>query len=138
MIHLLLTIVLASPAPKTPPAPEPIVGTWRLIDQVCGGRSVPLPAAGRVVEFTSNGRQTSRDGEVFDDVWTYRFVPGDRNAIDLFPPRDHEALAAAHSAIYRIDGDRMTICVHVGGKRPTAFHTSDDSKLWLLTYTRQK
>jgi uncharacterized protein (TIGR03067 family) len=42
-------------------------------------------------------------------------------------------------AIYKIDGDTVTICYQLGGSdRPTAFESKPDTKLFLAVYKREK
>jgi uncharacterized protein (TIGR03067 family) len=42
-------------------------------------------------------------------------------------------------AIYKIDGDTVTICYQLGGgDRPTAFESKPDTKLFLAVYKREK
>ena len=42
-------------------------------------------------------------------------------------------------AIYELDGDTLRICYDLGGKgRPTKFETKADTKLFLVTYKREK
>jgi uncharacterized protein (TIGR03067 family) len=70
----------------------------------------------------------------FTVTWTYRLEPGQEpKAIDFI-----RAPGDALPGIYRLDGDRLQLCLSVGGNRPTDFIRKPDPQLWLYELHRME
>jgi uncharacterized protein (TIGR03067 family) len=139
---ILAAVTAAAPGLKDPPSKGPdIAGEWECLERLIGGRPDPelrtqpaqfTLAAGRWVSRTPGG-------------------PGNEAVLDLDPRAEPPALTvyaaddpgrargATLTAIYRLDGDTLTICYVLGrGPRPTDFESKAGTEIRLMTLRRVK
>ena len=116
---------------------ERIQGSWVLTSSQTAGETVPADSLkARDVRMVFEGdRVIARMGEMSVTLGTFVLDPSksprayDRVSSDGTPRR----------GIYRLEGDRLTICIAgLGKERPTAFATKRGDGLTLLVYTREK
>ena len=138
-IVLGLALALGAPGPKDPPKKDPPgpVGRWSL--QSASFAGIPLPDMNLTLTFTADGRYESKtpEGEVRSS--------GSFTADPKKQPAELDMTEAAQPApmpapaIYRIEGDTLTICTAVGGKeRPTSFDAKAGPNTALLVLKRIK
>jgi uncharacterized protein (TIGR03067 family) len=136
---LLLALAVGAPGPKEAPPKDPpsLVGEWALTSRVVGGKP-EAPSPGSSVTFTADGRVRLREGRAERaEQATYTADPKKTPAeLDIVPPaRANEPVL---KAIYKVDGDTLTICFGGGGDRPTAFESPAGAGVMLVTFTRAK
>jgi uncharacterized protein (TIGR03067 family) len=134
-----LAVSLAAPGAKDKKdAPAGVVGTWKLERSTLNGN--PLPARDLTVTYASDGKFEERRGEKIRQG-TYTTDPKkDPAELDLKEePSDAVAppASAAWPAIYKIDGDTMTVCVSDDSKRPKTFDPTPGSGLIVSVFKRQ-
>ena len=133
-----LALTLAAPAPKDPPKKDPPgpIGRWALQSASLAG--VPLPDMKLTLTFTADGRYESKtpEGEV-KSSGTFAADPKKQPAeIDMTEAA--RPVPTATPAIYRIEGDTLTICTTIGNERPTAFDAKAGANNVLLVFKRLK
>lgn len=154
-IYLGLAMTLGAPALKEAPKKDPgIVGVWTVESTSLGGKAGIKPPAEMRYEFTADGKWTiHREGAGGIAKPVPRYIKLDTKSdpakIDMLTP-DAPAAGAPPVAgpakgsnremlgIYKIDGDTLTLCVSVGGERPTTFEPNDNGRLVLLVLKRVK
>jgi RNA polymerase sigma factor (sigma-70 family) len=105
-------------------------GSWAIVTAEAGGHKASedeVKKIGLALDFAGDKvRLEQGDGS---EVATFRLDPTkDPKAIDLILGKTE-----VHRGIYRLDGDRLTICKsHPPGERPTEFATKADSKFPML------
>jgi uncharacterized protein (TIGR03067 family) len=136
MLGAVLTV--GAPGEKDKKEAPSIVGEWNGEKAVRGGQEMPIPEAGITVTFTADGKlKVTEGGKEKEEHGTYKLdakkTPGE---IDITPPKED----GTHLAIFKIDGDTLTICLSDKGstERPTKFESPDGSKIMLLTLKRAK
>jgi RNA polymerase sigma factor (sigma-70 family) len=125
-IAVLLLLLRRPPLPPPPPPPltdrARLQGAWQVLSMDKAGLVLQNPG----VRFTFAGDQGSLVVPGVPTLpWSYTLDPSQEpKAIDF-------AVATGTArGIYRLDGDRLTLCVNhdpASGKRPTAFQTSPDT-----------
>ena len=136
MTPLLLGLALAFAAPglKDPPpkGPPPLVGEWAVQGIIVDGTPKPLPS-GTTWTFTADGKAALRVGRAkAADEGTYTTNPKKVPAeMDI-----HLGPGTNLRAVYRLDGDELTVCYTVGGARPGGFDAPTGSKAVLWTLKR--
>ena len=132
-----LAVVVGAPAKKDPPAKDPpsLVGEWVGESGVHGGKP-DNPPPGTTITFTRDGKLLLTEGKGGrTEEGTYKADPKKTPAeLDLNPPGKAEAILA----IYRIEGDTLTLCFSHGGERPTEFASPAGSRVMLVTCKRAK
>jgi len=138
-----LTLVLVLAAARHADAADAkdgdaVQGTWLPATAELGGKPFP-EGVRKTVTLTIRGDQ-------------YAVTVGkspDRGTVKLDPSASPKALdvtgtegpnkGKAFPAIYRLDGDTLEICYDLSGKsRPTEFKTTEGTRLFLVTYKREK
>ena len=125
-----LVVAVAAPAPKE--AAPPLVGTW-----VCDGKTLGAvePVPDLVYEFTAGGilrvRFDGRPGQDHEYRTDTTVKPAE---IDWLVTGTRQTMRG----IFKVDGDRLTICWHDGlePRRPSAFESPAKSVNLLLTFKR--
>jgi uncharacterized protein (TIGR03067 family) len=137
-----VALAVAAPGVKDPPKKEvpTLVGEWVGETGVAGGKPKP-PPAGTTMTFTADGKmvlaerghpERNKEGTYTADP---KKTPGELDLVPVGPgPGKEEKLAG----IYKIEGDTLTICFAMDGKRPTEFASPDGSAVMLITLKRAK
>ena len=138
MSSLLLGLALAVAAPQAKDAPKKdppaLVGEWAVDGILVDGTPKRLPA-GTTWTFTADGKAVLRLGRpTAVDEGTYTADP------KKDPPEADIQLGERTSrAIYRRDGDKLTLCMALGdADRPTGFDAPAGSNAALWTLKRVK
>jgi uncharacterized protein (TIGR03067 family) len=114
-----------------------LVGKWKIEKAEIGGKESLALFKELKFEITEGGKYALELG--VKDEGTFTVDPGKS-------PKEMDIKGEAGpnkgktiKAIYKIDGDTMTICYELGGgDRPTKFETKPDTKLFLAVYKREK
>ncbi len=109
-----------------------LAGTWALADAQLGGKEYPLASLnGAALHLTTNAYEFSGDSG------GYVTVPGAKPAqIDIYGVQGPNA-GRVIRAIYRQEGDDMTVCYQLGdGPRPAEFVSPPGSQVFLVHYRR--
>lgn len=143
---LVLSLLVAAPALKDPPAKEPpsVVGEWEMESTTFAGRPRP-PVGGAAGSlryvFAADGSWTIYRGErkVGGADRAYFADPkADPPAIDLkYEPADQDGRVGR--GIYKVEGDRLTLCLSRGdAPRPKGFDSSAEAPTTLYVFKRVK
>lgn len=114
-------------------APTPVLaGAWTPRSAQLGGQELPIETfQGANLNLTADAY------EFLGDRGSYALLPGSTPAaLDI---RGVEGPNAGRTipAIYRLDGDRLTVCYQLGeGARPTEFASPAGSQVFLVSYER--
>ena len=138
-VLLALAVTLSAPAAKEAPKKDPptIVGEWAGEKAEAGGKPLPVPPGGITMEFLADGKVVIREGPKPAETAQYTADPKKSPAeIDLNP--SDKAKGLTFVGIYKIEGDTLTICLGVGGKRPAKFESPAGSDSMLMTLKRTK
>jgi len=134
---LILTLVIAAPARKDPPKADPPgpVGRWTVASATFAGMAIPKLDV--TIAFTADGKYETQSAAGDSKVsGTFTFDPKkDPPEMDVSEPANAGKVSAA---IYKIDGDTLTICSSADGERPKAFDAPAGSKFVLLVLKRMK
>jgi uncharacterized protein (TIGR03067 family) len=134
-----LALVVAAPGTKDAPKKDPpsIVGEWVGETGLRGGKP-DNPPPGTTITFAKDGRVIMKEGK--DDramEGTYTADPKkDPAEIDIVPPATEKGPTI--QAIYKIEGDTLTLCFSMGGERPKTFDSPAGSQIMLVTCKRAK
>jgi uncharacterized protein (TIGR03067 family) len=134
-----LALVVGAPAKKDAPAKDPptIVGEWVGESGMRGGKP-DNPPAGTTITFTADGKVLMKEGGAAKpEEATYKADPKKSPAeLDIVPAGTEKAPTML--AIYKIEGDTLTICLTLGGERPKEFASPPGSEAMLVTCKRAK
>lgn len=140
--HLLIAVALglAAPAPKvTPKADNPLVGTWELERATVFG--APIPDLKLTMTFTADGTYQSSGSQGKDtraQSGTYARDPKpDPAHLDIHePPGPGAAGGQTSLAIYKVEGDTLTICSGDATTRPSKFEAPGGAVQVLMVLKR--
>jgi len=132
-----LALVVGAPAAKEKPKKDPpgLVGRWTVESATFAGMA--LPKLDHTITFTADGKCETRAtaGDTMTSA-TFTFDPKkDPPEMDISEPTNAGKVSAA---IYKVDGDTLTICTSTDGERPRAFDAPAGSKFVLLVLKRIK
>lgn len=124
-----LTLSLAAPAIKEPPKKEipSLIGEWSFVEGVEDGKPVPFKADDVQMTFEEKGvlKVRVKHGNQWMNVGGSYTLDTTKTPFELNlipPPEEKEETT---QAIYKIEGDTLTICGNEGGgNRPTEFDAS--------------
>jgi len=134
-----LALAVAAPAAKDPPRKDPptVVGEWVGETAEAGGMPRPAPPGGAAMEFTADGKAVIREGAKPPRTGVYTADPKRAPAeIDLTWSAGGQDVALVGN--YKVEGDILTLCLSVGGKRPAKFESPAGSDCMLMTFKRAK
>jgi uncharacterized protein (TIGR03067 family) len=134
-----LALALSAPAAKDPPRKDPptLVGEWVGETAEAGGMPRPAPPGGVTMEFTADGKVVVREGAKPPRTGAYTADPKKSPAeIDLTWSSGGQEVALV--GIYKVEGDTLTLCLSVGGKRPAKFESPAGTDRMLMTFKRAK
>jgi uncharacterized protein (TIGR03067 family) len=136
MFTTLLALTLAAPGPKdAPPKAEALHGLWALQSVTVDGKEHP-EVDDRRWEFLPDGTQMRYVGD--EKIWKvgipYTVDPRAK------PAALNMGYFASILAIYKIDGDTLTICVAQNDRktRPSSFDPPMDANTCLYFFKRVK
>jgi uncharacterized protein (TIGR03067 family) len=132
----MLVFVLTLPAAA--PASADVVGVWRPVTAELGGAKLPDAAIASwrltltKTTYALTGAESADKGTVTSDA---KHVPKTMDITGTEGPNAGKTFLA----IYELDGDRLTVCYDLSEKtRPTRFETKPGTKLFLVTYRRER
>jgi uncharacterized protein (TIGR03067 family) len=113
-------------------------GTWKPIEVEVAGTKLPEDIySGWRLEL-SKGRYVLKGAESPDSGTVAADASKKPKTMDI-TGSDGPNKGKSFPCIYEIDGDSLRICYDLAGKkRPAEFRTRKDTKLYLVTYRRQK
>ena len=137
-----LALTVAAPGVKEAPKKEAptLVGEWVGETGVMGGKPKP-PPPGTKLTFTADGKMVMADGDrpeqKMEGTYTSdpKKTPGE---LDLIPGNAPAGRDERLAGIFKIEGDTLTICFAMDGKRPTEFTSPGGSAVMLITLKRAK
>lgn len=118
-----------------------IAGNWTATSREADGEKTPADALkGVLVKVAADGTATvTKDGTIIRKVKWVNMDPTQKMKTVDVEIIQGEDKGKTLLAIYRVKGDKFTVCVANSGKeRPTEFSTAADSGRSLMTYTRSK
>jgi uncharacterized protein (TIGR03067 family) len=136
---LAVLCILLAQAPSPSEETRRHEGTWAVTSSIRDGKEAPADIVASIRRIVSGDHVTwTRDGKSFAGTKVVYDTTKTPHALDLIPDggayRDKRILA-----IYRLDGDELTICVADAEQpRPTAFEAPSGSKRTLQTFRRIK
>lgn len=133
-----LALVIGAPAKEPPKKEEPsIVGEWFAESAVMAGMPAPKAPDMMKFNFTKDGELIVREGGNKDEAGKYTLDPKKKPMeMDLIPPARSKEMNIL--AIYKLEGDTLTICAARQGKRPTEFASTAENQCMLLVLKRAK
>ena len=115
-----------------------MVGKWAVAKAELGGKDLTDHLKVLKFEVRDGGKYTARVGEEVDDG-TFTIDPAKEPREMDVKPTGGPLKGKTVRAIYRLDGDTLTICYdHDAGPRPKAFESKPDTPLLLVVYKRAK
>ena len=133
-----LALVVGAPAKKDAPPKDPpsLVGEWVGESGTRDGKP-DNPPAGTSLTFTADGKVHFKEGaKGKPEEGTYKADAKKNPAeIDISPP---DAKGETILGIYKIEGDTLTLCFHMGGERPGEFAAPPGSQRMLVTCKRSE
>ena len=134
-----LALVVAAPAPKEAAKKDPPhVGDWTVESVIAGGQNLPAPPM-MIIRFGADGKfeRKGPDGQlVIGGTFTVDAKQSPAH-LDVKHQEDQQA-GPTSKAIFKIDGDTLTICSAQGDGRPTAFESTAGSATVLMVLKRKK
>jgi uncharacterized protein (TIGR03067 family) len=119
-------------------SPKEIVGTWTPVTAELGGQKYPQNILDMTKLVIGEGTYLVTIGEQRDEgtlVYDNNQTP---KAMDVKGGKGGNE-GKTYPCIYELKGDTLRICYNLGGKtRPTEFKTEKGTKLYLVTYKRDK
>jgi uncharacterized protein (TIGR03067 family) len=142
-----LVVALAAPGPRDKPPEPSVVGEWVAERTTFAGGDRPLPKEPVRYVFAADGTWATYRGDRKSPGQnrTYSVDPATSPAaIDLGfdeidADRDPPSQRQVVRGIYKVDGDRLTLCLALAGRgRPTAFESAADKPTTLWVFKRLK
>ncbi|HEX3152578.1 MAG TPA: TIGR03067 domain-containing protein [Gemmataceae bacterium] len=134
-----LALIVAAPAPKEAPKKDPAhVGDWVVESVMVGGQNVPAPPM-MIIRLTTDGKfeRKEPDGKVVIGGTFTADAKQSPAHLDITNAVDQQAERTS-KAIFKIDGDILTICSGQGDNRPTTFESTAGSSTVLMVLKRKK
>jgi RNA polymerase sigma factor (sigma-70 family) len=114
---------------------DKIVGTWAYVSVETQGEKVREDVKEARMTFAAAGKFTVKTNKG-EKEGTFKLGPA-KKPKEITTTNDQ---GKTHNGIYKLDGDRLTICIHQedGADRPTEFKTRKGTKLVLVILQREK
>ena len=116
-------------------------GKWKAVKAVTNGNEETPEMDGAEVILEFKGKKAIVNEKEFFEIATID-PSTDPKCIDLKAVMDRGPITkgTVFEAIYKLDGDTMTIAIHMGEtkKRPTKFESEKDSGVVVVTLKREK
>lgn len=139
---LLMTGLAAADEPKADAKDkEALQGLWQAVELEANGQQAP-GATVKALQIRIKGDQIvfSPDTENRKNTFVIDATAKPK-ALDFTPDDGAKQGKKVTGAIYKLDGDKLTICINrdgEAGKRPTEFKTAAGSGFVLVTFQRVK
>jgi uncharacterized protein (TIGR03067 family) len=136
---LTVALAVAAPAPAAKKDEDKLQGTWKVVSVEHNGKKAePKMIAGWTL-VVAGDKMTARDGNDVMDESSFRLDAAAKPpAIDLTMTAGNDKGKTVRG-IYRLDGDRLTICVAEPGKeRPKEFRAPEGAEATVLAFERSK
>lgn len=135
---VLLAVAAVAPAADKPDPKADLAalkGKWKVTATTFDGKAVQLPAAGRELEFDDK-QFTAFEGEKKGGSINFTIdVTPTPKRIDLDRPAQDKKAAG----LYKLDGDKLTICyAEWGAERPEKLESKAGGKVFLMELERVK
>ncbi|HUR52835.1 MAG TPA: TIGR03067 domain-containing protein [Gemmataceae bacterium] len=145
MRSILALVLLSVPAALVADDKKPadadakaMVGKYGVMKAELGGKDLTEPLKVLKFEITEGGKYTASHGEEID-AGTFTLDPTKTPKTMDVKPTGGPLKGKLVKAIYKLDGDILTICYdHNAGDRPTAFESKPDTTTLLVAYKRAK
>ena len=140
-VLLLAVVLVALPCPAVCDDPKDdesaIDGTWLATSAELGGAKLPKKAATRIKLTLKNGKYEVVAESPDRGTVTYD-TSAKPKAMDI-KGTDGPNQGKTFLAIYELSDDKLTVCYDLSGAaRPTEFKSRPKTRLFLVTYKRQK
>jgi uncharacterized protein (TIGR03067 family) len=123
---------------KKEPDLKPFVGGWTIEKAELGGMDITEHLKAMKFDIREGGKYTAVLGEEKDEgsfTIDPSKSPKEMDITSTGGPNKDKLI----KAIYKLDGDTMTVCYELGGgDRPKQFESKKDTKGLLVTYKRKK
>ena len=137
VLALLFSFSLAARSGDAPKG-DAIQGTWLPETAELGGKMFPDEVRKTIKLVVKDGKYTVTVGEKVDKG-TVKLNPSAKPRELDITGTDGPNKGKTFPAIYERDGDTLRVCYDLSGKtRPTEFKTREGTKLFLVTYKREK
>jgi uncharacterized protein (TIGR03067 family) len=140
---LVVALALAVGAPATkdkPPAAGSIEGSWAVESCLVGGQPDPGLAKAPIDRIEIGGGRWRVVRGVDRPAGTAITLDPRKEPAELtfLVPAEGEEKAGSVPGIYKVEGDRLTVCYDMTGPRPTTFESPAGSNVRLMVLTRVK
>jgi len=113
-------------------------GVWKPVEGELGGTKLPETFLANLRLELSKGKYVLKGAESPDSGTIVVDSSKEPKSMDVVGG-DGPNKGKTFPCIYEFDGDTLRICYDLSGKkRPTEFKTLKDTKLYLVTYQREK
>jgi uncharacterized protein (TIGR03067 family) len=118
--------------------PKPLAGTWAIHAATLGGRDHLDDYAGMVLKVDGTKYEVGFGMVKDEGTFTVGSTKDDKT-IDLKTKPGGLFKGRTMPGIYKIDGDKLTICVNTETQdRPTKYEAPAQTQIMLLTFVREK
>ena len=140
LFALLTTPAAGADRPGLTARLQALVGKWKIEKAELGGKDITEHLKDMKFEITDGGKYTAQLGEEKDEgAFTIHFAKTP-NQMEI-KPTGGPAKGKTVKAIYKLDGDTLTICYDHDAdavKHPEKFESKEGTTLLLITYKREK
>jgi uncharacterized protein (TIGR03067 family) len=135
---LVALTLLMTRAEAHPTKGDDVQGVWKPTQAELGGSPLPEPVLAPLRLELSKGKYALKGAES-PDSGTYAFDDSKKPKTMDVTGTDGPNKGKTFPAIYELEGDTLRICYDLTGKeRPKEFKTARQTKLYLVTYKRDK
>jgi uncharacterized protein (TIGR03067 family) len=130
-----LALIAAAPALKDPPVkPATIEGDWTVRSSVVGGKSDGVMEKSPIdkIVITAEKWQVVRGGQPSHGTNLFVDPKKDPPHMDI----GDGGKGTVCKAIYKLDGDTLTICYVLSGERPTKIESPEGSQVRMMVLKR--
>lgn len=135
---LLLPFAAAPGLGDDKPADASTDGTWMAVTAEFAGEPFPEAITKMIKLVLEKDKYTVEIGDRKDEGTVTRDLKSSPKTMDVKGTKGPNE-GKTFLAIYEIKGDEMKVCYDLSGEsRPTEFATKKDTKLYLVTYKKEK
>lgn len=139
MTTFLLALAILAPGPKAdakplPAGTNPLIGEWVVDSHVSSGKPIGRVGKPERITITEDRWKIGLEG-MTESCLT---VDSKKGHIDVWVPSQGNEDVPNASGIYKLEGDKLTMCYRIDGKRPENFESGPKSGNWLITLKRVK